>query len=314
VNKPLILYGLLPIANNSLEVDGELAAPSSWDTSLSANGANEVTAGEAQSAGDGIPSLKSLRQSVSNVASAKAIAAQRFAVADYPLLDLVRDEGMELALAASLKPANQWAWEHADLRIRQYDATGTATVGTGALLTAPSDRRFDAAGPDWYLVVRAVELHADTAYIDVELRVDWASTWIAASYAYWDRVLCGGLVDLQKGFRGGQSHQQDSGFEVNHGDGVAEIVRLSGPQTQIDADFRNVEPETPMDLQLKAFNRWVAHQQGFVALWGDRDYLTNRDRHFQRCYHDPKFKVDYPEGYVRRDYRFRFVAPSEGTA
>lgn len=316
MNKPLILYGLLPVANASFEADAELAAPSGWSTALGANQHNEVTATEAQSAGDGIPSAKSLRQAVDNTSGAKAIAAQRFAVADYPVLDLVRNEGVELALTASFKPANQWALDHGDLRIRQYDATGSATVGTGALLTAPSDRRADSAGPGWYLAMRAVELHADAAYLDLELRLDWvaSSGWVSGSYAYWDRVLCGGLVDLHKGFRGGMDEQQDSGFVVNHGDGVAEIVRLTSPETRIDCDFRNVEPGTTADLHLKAFNRWVAHQQGFLALWGDRDYLTNRDRHFQRCYHDPKFKVQYPEGYVRRNYAFRFVAPSEGTA
>ena len=148
MGKPLILYHLVDLVNPSFED----AALTGWDLSASVSGVNAVDATVAQSAGDGIPSLQSLRQNVAGSGSGnKAIARQRIAITKLP--GFVKEGIVEVAAVASLKVARGVAGRNAILRVLPYDSSGSATPGSGALLAPPEEHRFECGGPDWTLRV-----------------------------------------------------------------------------------------------------------------------------------------------------------------
>jgi len=305
MGNPLILYGLADLANPSFEDAG---TPTGWDITASVAGINTVDAAVYQFPGDGIPSVKSLKQNVSGgTAGNKAVARQRIAIADLP--SFVLEGVVEVAAIASLKVARTVGGQNAILRIRQYDATGTATPGTGALVAAPAERRFQCAGPEWFLRVTAQRIHASAAYVDLELVYDIAlGAYDATADIWWDRAFLGVLVDMPKGFRSFDI-DIDSGFNTNEGNGVAEIVRTAKARTSIDIEIRNL-PENADHLA--AFSRWLASEDvGFLALWADRDKLTNAERHFAMMYQDPSMSIEYPPGFPRRHYTLNLIAPSE---
>jgi len=169
--------------------------------------------------------------------------------------------------------------------------------------------------------VTAQKIHASAAYLDVALVYDIATgAYDANAHAWWDRVLVGVLIDLHKGFRAFDI-DVDAGYEANAGMGVAEIVKIAVPQSRIDIDFVNAFEDlgeggttdaARSSLQLEQFSRWLAGPDAsLLALWGDRNQLTNARRHFQMAYQDPSFSIEYPPGMARRNYSFRFIAPSE---
>lgn len=313
MGKPLILYGLAPILNPSFEDDADLAPPSSWEDA-SVNGVNEVSATYFQSPGQGLPSARSCRQNVSSGAAGnKAILRQRLEISE--LLALLGEDDGELAAVASLRADNQTGLDNAILYVRQYDSSGSSSPGTGVLLTAPAERSALHAGTEWYLKLTAVKLHADTAWVDVELVYDIAvDGYDASGSAYWDRVMLGGLVDLDKGLTGRFRVQVESNVAANEGDGVIETVRTMRPRSRIDAELENILPFTDNDRALEAFERWIAGGTGTLAIWRDRDELTNRGRHFELCILDKNLTIDIPAGLRRDNYQFRFWAPAEGTA
>lgn len=310
---PLILYGLAEIGNWSFELDVDgTDPPSSW-TDLGTSGIQEVDDAYFHSAGDGIPSAQSLKQNVlADVGGNKAVTAQRFAIAD--LLTIARENEIEIAAAACLRPESQVGLENAVIRLKQYDGTSD-TPGVGSLQTAPLERMFFAGGPVWYLAVAAAKIAAATTRVDLELVYDIARAGYDASGSiWWDRVFLGGLVDFPKRFRGGFSSRLDSGQRANEGDGETELVRVRGPRTQVDADMQNVLDSSDLGRQLKAFNRWIGKGLGFCALWRDRENSTNADEHYQRAHVDRRYRVIMPAGPTRRNYDFRFIASQEANA
>jgi hypothetical protein len=306
---PMILYGLVDLVNASFEDAG---TPTGWDTAASVDGINAIDAAVVQSAGDGLPSTQSLKQNVaSGAAGAKAITRQRIAIGRLP--GFVKEGIVEVGVVASLKVARGVAARNAVLSLAQYDATGTSAPGSGALLAPPQERRFECGGPDWSLRVAAHRIHASTAYIDVAMTYDIAlGAYDATADAWWDRVMLGVLIDMHKGFRTFDI-DVDAGYDANQGNGFAEIVRTSKPSSKIDVDISNLIEGVQSDAtQFEQFARWLGSPEaGFLAIWGDRDQLTNARRHFQMAYQDPSYSIEYPPGLARRNYSFRFHAPSE---
>ncbi len=306
---PLILYGLVDLVNPSFETVGAIDG---WDVVASVSGVNSVSTTVYQSAGDGIPSLQSLRQNVAGSAVGnKAICRQRVAIASLPAY--VKEGVVEVAAVASLKVARGIAARNAVLRLVQYDSSGSAAPGSGVVLASPKERRFECGGPDWSLRVSAQIIHANAAYLDVELVYDIGlGGYDAAADAWWDRVFLGVLIDMHKGFRTFEI-DVETGYEANVGNGVAEIVHMIQPSSRIDIDVVNLIEGVQDDaVQFEQFSRWLASPDaGFLALWGDRDQLTNARRHFQQVYQDPSFSLKYPPGLARRNYSFRFIAPAE---
>lgn len=307
---PIILYGLADLSNASFEDDA--VTPTGWDTSASVNGVHTIDSAVYQTPGDGIASSRSLKQNTAGAtAGNKAIARVRVAVSTLPAF--VREGAVEVAAIVSLKAARSIGAQNALLRIKQYDNTGTTAPGSGALLAAPSERRFQCAGPEWLLRIAASRLHASAAYLDIELVYDIAiAGYDVNASVWWDRVFCGVLIDMHKGFRTFDM-TIDSGYQPNEGNGVAEIVSITTPRTQIDVDVNNLLEDLQDDADaFEQFSRWLGRPEvGFLAIWGDRDKLTNAGRHFGFVYHDPSLKIEYPKGVTRRNYGFRFIAPSE---
>jgi hypothetical protein len=309
MGRPFILYGLADLVNPSFE-SGD--TPIGWDLSTSINGMQSIDTSVVQSAGDGLPSLRSLKQNVTGGDAGNiAIAQQRVAITKLP--GFVKEGVVEVAAVASLKVARGVGGRNAQVRLLPYDSSGSATPGSGVLLAPPEERRFECGGPDWVLRVASQMLHADTAYIDVQLVYDVAlGDYDADAFAWWDRVMLGVPIDMHKGFRSFDL-DPDAGYDVNEGKGVAEIVKMSPARTRIDVEVVNLLEGLQDDAtQFEQFSRWLGRPDaGFLALWGDRDQLTNARRHFQLLYQDPSFSVQYPPGLARRNYSFRFIAPSE---
>lgn len=306
---PLMLFGLAPIVNSSFEADAGGAAPSGWEIASSVNGVNSVSSTEFHSAGAGIPSARSLKQNVTaGTAGNKAVARQRFAPTD--LLALLKLTGTELAAAAMFNPATQDAHTNATLTLEQYSG-GSATPGSGALVAPPFTRSFEAGAFPWILKVTAITIDPATVWVDLVLRYDLVAGYAAGNDVWWDRVFLGGLLDLHKGFRKVDPVLM-AGYSANEGDGSLEIVRTRRPRTELGLQLGNIADGCEDDLQIKAFMRWMhGSAPGPLALWVDREQHTNVGRHFQLCYQDPKFKIDLPSGFLRANYDFDLVAPSE---
>lgn len=316
MGSPLFLYGLLPLANPSFEADLDGAAPSSWDTAASVTPDQTVTASVYHSAGHGIPSARSLRQNTtSGAGGAKAVARQRLQAP--ALLAHLKASGGELGVAACLRGDTSTAIQNASILVLQYQG-GSASFGSGTALTAPSDRTFDAGGSDWLLRVRAQGVHASTDWLEVWLQYAPTFGFSAGADAYWDRVFAGGVVDLTKRPRLWKP-RVDNGLAINEGDGSVETLRVRKPRTEIDAQWTNLLEDVPASRRqdadaLARFERWLEECTGTVAVWADRDELTNRGRHFQRVVVSEDVRLDFPRGILRSEYTFRFIAPSEGVA
>jgi len=312
--KPLIVYGLEPILNPSFEDDEDLDAPTSWVTTASVSGINEVSATVFQSAGRGLPSARSLRQNTQDgTAGNKAIARQRFAADE--LVSILVEHEQELAIAAPIQPLRQEGLANASLRLRFFDSTGSSTPATGGELTSALEREFVAGGPIWFLMVGAARVPAGTAWVDVDLEYDIATAgFLADASVYWDRIMVGGLVDLDKGFRGGMTVNLEPGTRTNEGDGTAETLRIRGPRSRISLALANLVEDSRLWSQMIAFDAWLSTGVGFSAIWGDRDALTNAKRHYQRVVPDRRLRVGFPAGLLRRNYDLRLIAPNEGAA
>ena len=308
---PLIVYGLAPLTNADFETDADEAAPTGWTTTSSVNPLQAVDTAEFQSAGHGIPSTRGLRQNVVDAtAGNKAVALQRFQVVD--VLTILKESGGELAAVASLKAAAQIGYLNAAIKLAQYQG-GTSAPASGTLLTPPAERSWRSAGPEWFLALTAHEIHANADWIELSLEYV-LGTFDATADVWWDRAMCGGLVDILRGTRR-WSPRVDLGYAVNEGDaGEVEVVKIHNPRTRLDVEFRNLIEGSTDELALRRFNRWLEQAPGRLAIWGDRDKLTNAERHYQRAVHDPRLRVNYPRGPTRRTYRFRLIAPGEGTA
>jgi hypothetical protein len=315
VGRPFILYGVEELTDHSFEDDAPTTDPPvAWDDSLSVNGQNEVTADEANSPGVGFPSVQSVRQNVDSGAGGnKAIIRQRTAAAD--VLAFLQEYGNgELAGVAVLKGADSTALTNAVISIEQYDG-GTSTPGSGSLKTPSSSRNVSAAGSDnWELRIAAEEIHADADWVDVLLTYDIAlGGYGASSHAYWDRVYVGAVFDLaDKGFRT-LSDRVRTGFALNEGDKVVEVVRYTAARTEIDVELRNVLlDQGAIDADAKRFMAWHASSYvGRIVLWVDRDRYSNSDHHFVNAYPDDRVRIRMPRGVERRRYNLRFNANGE---
>lgn len=307
---PLILFGLAPLVNPSFEDDADAAAPSGWNTSLSVNPSQEVDTAQYHSAGHGLPSTRSLKQNVlSGTGGNQAVAAQRFQLPE--LLPILKEDGGELGATAAIRFAGNPAVANAALELRQFQG-GSSTIGSGTPLTAPSTRSWLSGGPDWFLRVTAQGVHASTDWIELRLVYGLAGGYSVAADAWWDRVFCGGLVDLTKRFRRFRARPR-LGIALNEGDaGAVEVVRYSKVRTEIEIEAVNLLHDTPDELALRRLQRWLESGAGTLAMWTDRDVLTNAGRHYQRLVHDDRAQVEWPAGVLRRNYDFRFIAPVEG--
>jgi len=310
MGRPILLYGLAPLVNASFESDAGGTAPSGWDTSQSVNASQQVVADVFHSAGPGIPSARAMRQHVvDGTAGNKAVALQRFQLAD--VLAVLKAEGGELAAGAAFRPGLSEAMANGILKLAQYQG-GTATIGSGTLLTPPASRSWVTAGPGWFLKWTAQEVHASCDWLELSLRYELVEPFVSGAFAWWDRVFCGGLVELQKRFRQWRP-RTDPGLAINQGDGVAEIVRVRQVRSDVDVRLVNLLHGSDDELAVRRFVRWLETGTGFLAMWADSDDLTNAGRHYQRLAHVDDLRIDFPPGVLRRDYDFRFVAPAEGT-
>lgn len=310
---PLILYGLLDLEDWNFEEDADGSTSLTyWDTTASTNGDVEVTDDQYHSAGDGIPSAQSLRQNVVSDASGNiSRMRQRVDVSDLP--GWTRDGVSELAVAAMKRAENSYAARLAYLDLRYYQSDGSATEGTGTEITPDSKRRFATLGDDWRLAVCAAAIPSSAAYVDVELVYDPSrGIWSAGSSVWWDRVFCGLLADLEKGFSDFRV-DGDPGYRVNATGGEVEVVKLRKPSVEIELEKRNVLEGSAEDQRMKRLLRWLyGSTPGQLAIWQDRDLHTNEERHFQRVVVDPRIKITYPRGVIRRNYDLSLLAPREG--
>lgn len=313
MSTPLILYGLLPIENPRFEDDANGAAPSGWDSTGSVNPDQSVSTAEYQSPGPGLPSTRSLRQNVTD-ATGGNVAKVRQRFQPTALLEYLKAEGGELALAGVVKGALPLGLTNATVVLAQYQG-GTSTLGSGTPLAAPASRSWVEGGPTWSLKLTAQELHADAEWIEVELRYTITAGYDAGADAYWDRVYCGGICDLWKRPRSWRS-KVSAGFGVNRGDaGAVEVVRVRRPRSEIDAVWTDLLVDSDDEVALSRFVRWAeTDAAGLVAVWRDRDLLTNASGHVQRAVLDPDYKLEFPRGVLRRDYGLRFLATSEGAS
>lgn len=314
MGKPMILYGLLALSNASFEDDADgTDPPTGWNDTASVNGVNETDDAQYHSAGEGLPSAQSVRQNVSSSTPGnKAVLRQRLAVSGLPGFVQAEQE-VEVAFVAMGRAASPTAAANASVGLAQYSG-GTSTPGTGTPQTAPRQRSFKAgAEGTWLLHVVAATLHASTVWLDVSLEYA-LGTYGATDHFWWDRAMVGCLCDLERGLRR-LDPMQETGVEINEGDGVVEAVRTRKPSTRLDLEVRNVlEGGKDWDAWLH-FLRWAnGDAPGRLALWGDRDYHTNARRHYQLATVDKRVRVRYPVGVARRDYRFRLICPSEGAA
>ncbi len=313
MGKPLILFGLAGLANPSFEADSAGTAPPTGWADASTGGLNQVVADHAHETGDGIASAQSLRQNVADgTAGNVSRLRQRIDVSAVPSW-LRGDRAPRYALLVMRRCANDVASRNALPRVRQFGGAGaTSTPGTGTEYSATARRIHFWGGGEWSLGICSVELGFGVTHLDLELVYDPARAgYTAAADVWWDRAMAGHLVDLSRGFRKFDL-KVDSGYRANEGLGVSEIVQVAGPRTEIRADLRNLLADTPDELQARALARWLCSTPGHVALWQDRELHTNEERHFERCYVDPKRDTKYPAGITRRRLSLKLIAPAEG--
>jgi len=315
MGKPLILYGQPNLLNHSFEVDADEADPSSWDITSSVNGLNDVDDAQFHSAGIAAPSVQSLRQNVSIAgAGNKAVAAQRIQADD--LLAILKAGNLEFGVTAMVRLGTPGVDNNVYLDLKQYDGSNL-TVGEGTEKTAPTSRSFIVGlGPEWLMYVTAQTIHADTDRMEVHLRyeTDTVNDYDASGHVWWDRVFMGGLVDFHKGLNRYKS-TGNTGYNVNQGDGVAEIVKVNKSSSDLDIDITNVVENSVLDYHLKGFQKLIGSDTpGQCAFWADRDLFTNGERHYQFLIPDPKTpKIEYPPGFNRRNYKYKFLAYTEYT-
>jgi hypothetical protein len=315
MGKPLLLFGQPNLLNHSFEADADEADPSSWTISGSSNGTNDVDTAEFHSAGIGFPSIKSLRQNVTGAnITYVALAAQRVQCDD--LLAILKARDLEIAVAVMVKYGQPQAQNSVHLELKQYDGSNLV-VGEGTEKTPPTTRSFMVGeGPEWFMLVTVQKLHADTDRIEVHLRyqlVDVAD-YHADADVWWDRVFLGGFIDFHKGFKE-FSVKGVSGYGLNQGDGVAEIVKFARSSSLVQLSSINIVENSVLDNALKGFLQSMASDTpGRVALWADRDRFTNGERHFQFLVPDPKTPdISYPKGWTRRNYTVKLIAYTEFT-
>lgn len=314
MGRPMLLYGLLPLVNGSFEDDA--ASPAGW-TASGTGAVHTIVSDPVQSAGDGIPSARALRQTVvDGTAGNKAVLTQRLDLAGWPAwlrTGAAGPDAPELAAVAMLHGTDAPAQRMARLRLRQYgDPGATTTPGSGTEITTAHARRAEHGEDLWVMRLAATTVDSAAIFVDVELSFDPAGeTYNGESAATWDRVFVGGLVDLARGFRKFDL-STDPGFEVNEGNGTVEFVKVRKPRTEITAELTSVAEGSAEDLALKRMVRWLAGSTpGPLVLWQDRNLHTNETRHFQRVVWADKIGPKYPPGVVRRNYALKLVAPSE---
>lgn len=313
IDTPIILYGLVDLANPSFELDANGVVPTGW-TLGGTNGSSLVTTSRYHSAGNGIPSIKSLAQfTVSGSAGSMATARQRIAISDIPTV--ANGSGnVEFAVAAMLTGDSGAAFKNGAIYIYPYTG-GTSTPGTGTPISGnPTRRMYCGETSEWMMLVAAQTIGAGMSWVDVELRSDIAiAGYVAGDRTYWDRVFAGALLDFPKGFASFEK-STELGYVANEGDGVVEMVRLRKPRTEIQCTINNIMPDTEFATALDQFTGWLdGDPPGLLAIWGTRNRFTNSERHWQKCYHDPKIKIEWPKGILRRNFSFSLVAPCEGS-
>jgi hypothetical protein len=316
MGKPLVLYGQPNLLNHSFESDADEAAPSDWDiASYSNNGENKVDTAFFHSAGVGYPSTRSLRQNINGAnVTYSAVATQRIQADD--LLTILKARDLEFGAAAMVRYGKPVAEKNASIELLQYQGT-TLTIAEGTLKTPPSTRKFiTGKGPEWLMYVVGQKLHADTNRIEIRLRYDIAvvGDYDADADVWWDRVFMGGLIDFSKGLADYDTTGM-TGYVVNQGDGVAELVKVYTSSADISIAINNIVEDSDLDNQIKGLQQLTGSDTpGKTALWVDRDKFTNGERHYQFLIADPKTpKIDYPKGFNRRNYKYKFLAYTEYT-
>lgn len=309
MGKPLILYGLTDLVNNSFEDTG--AGLAGWSTAGSVNGVQSSLA-NGHFIGDGIPSLRHLYQNtLSGTAGNKSKVSQRFTPKNLPL---ILDAGLELAAVASFLAPKPLTLRNGTMTLTAWGNPGynAAVPGSGTQYSHVSERSFMSGGPRWLLRCFACVPSSSVLGFDVTFTYDPSiAGYDPDGGAFWDRVLVGTLLDMDKGFRS-IAYTVDGGHAVNEGGGAVEVVSLRQPSTQVDIELSNVYDDAELGEAFFQFTRWFASPYvGLLALWQDRDKLTNAERHFERLAHDPKLSIKYPEGWPRRNLSLRFIAATE---
>lgn len=318
--KPLLLYSLQTISNHSFESSHAANTdPPGWSISGSVNGDQESQASNLHSAGDGIPSLRALRQNVVNgTAGNKALCRQRLAVPAIPAWMRTGaadplNEGLEWALAVMFFGASEAARRNAYARFKQFDG-GTVTIGSGTEVAPARARAFECGiGTGWTLQVYAANLRTEADWVDLELGFDLVrgGSYDAGANAFWDRCFFGALADLERGFRRFDV-TADPGFEINRGNGRVEVVKTEQASSEIEIEVRDLIEGSPDERAWTRLWRHLAgNDPGYLAVWQDRGLHTNAERHFQRCTVNPKATVKYPTGLTRKDHQLRLIAPAE---
>lgn len=314
---PLILYGLLPVANPSFDADP--TGPAGWTASGSGAG-HLVVSSPVHSAGDGIPSVLALQQCVSSAATGnRAVLTQRVSAAGIPSWMRVASGAAspltpEIGATAMLNASDGAAARCAALGLRQY-VGGDATPGSGTEIVPAASRRveYGLPGATWRMRLSAFALAPTAEWLDVELSFDPScGGWRSSSLAVWDRVFVGFVLDLRRGFTKWDL-ETDAGIVLNQGNGTSEIVKLGRAFTTITAELGPLFAGTPDDASFKRFVRWNnGSAPGYMAVWLDRERHTNEDQHFQRAVWTDKRTPSYPPGILRRTYSLTLVAPQEG--
>lgn len=315
MGKPLMIFGLRNIVNESFEDSN--STPTSWDTSQSVNGDIAISTTESHSAGVGFPSSNSLRLNVAtNTAANKSIVAQRFAVSDLETLSVTRDR--YIAGAVMVKYVNAQAQTNTLFQVKLFSG-GTTAIGSGTPVSPSAESRthYSNANSDWQLLVHKVKLTSAVTYIEISLEyeIDTSGDYDATAYTYFDRAFLGGVVDFAPDNKGLASLKMapDTGYSMNVGDGVVELVKIAKASTEIEFEINNVLEDTDLDNDLKMMMEWMGGATpGLVAFWADRTLHRNSERHYQYCVVDPKSpKYEYPAGYPRRLFQFKLAAPKE---
>ncbi len=315
--KPLAIYDLFSIANWSFEegVVGNANVPS-WQMTSGSSYSN-ATDSVAQSAGDGLPSTKSARLSVT-ASNGRAVIRQRFSLANLPsfmFTDTPDADTPRLAVGAMFRPSDALAAINGVALLRLYSSVGSSSLpGSGAEITSGFEQsRVEHGSGAWSLRVTSTTLPTAAVWVDLELCYDPArGGYSAVSKVWWDRVFLGRLLDLDRGFAKWEV-VPDNGFEVAIGDGAVEAVRVRGvPTSKVKCGFANVYDGSPDAKRIAYFRRWMAAGAGRLALWRDRTLFTNEEDHYQALIPSPSFTATLEKGVARRSYEWEFTAYTEG--
>lgn len=311
---PLLLYSLQDVLNPSFEDDDIGDPPSDWtvttdDMLVDVQDEPHIPGNHALS------DVRSCRfRMTSPTGTMSANITQRIAVTD--LNDLLYLYGGTYGLVFMMKATSPVFITSNAIRVwaGAYQG-GTTTIGSGTYKgLGPNLRGFVTGyGPQWFMYVTTFDPYEGVDYLDIQIGTIIANAlYDASAYWYIDRVMLGGVIDFPKGVRTLKG-DGDTGYELNQGDGVYEIVRTRNANSKLEIEITNVLECSDFDNQIRGYLASLAMSvPRRCAFWGDRDHHITAERHFEHLITDPKqMKYTYEPGVARRTYSMRFLAPKE---